>query len=102
MIRNVGAIVMVAVRYDRIAIVRASPNEIDLVTATRAHLRAPELAGGVVEFETLGAAVPIRLGRFQCAGDIDKRVVGRYPPVVLNAVNLAIGKAQVLDTHVFV
>src|SRR5690606_32522605 len=46
-IRNVPAVVVVAVRDDRITVVRAAADEIELVAAGRPHLDVPEPSVGI-------------------------------------------------------
>src|SRR5690606_7425769 len=80
----------------RPAVVAAGHDDIDLVTAVRAHLALPDRPGRLVPDQALGRAMAERVNLRTVALDADERIVVGYAAVVVVAQDFAAQAVRVL------
>ena len=84
------------VAHDRPAVVPARQDQVDLVSALRAVLVEPEVAGLGMEREALRVAVAVAVDVLERALGSDERIVGGDAPVVVQAHDHAVVGGEVL------
>ena len=94
--RDRRAVVIHAVGDEWPAVVARAADVVEFVAAAGAVFGFPEFAGGGVNGEALGIAMAVAPDRGEGAGGVDERVVGGNASISVEAVDLAVGKREVL------
>jgi hypothetical protein len=94
MVRDIAAVIMVAIGDDRIAVIPPGQDHVQLVAALRTHLLLPEIAGGI-EGDAEQVAVAVAPHR-RVEALVGERIAGRRAALGRQAQDLAQRELRIL------